>query len=60
MENYESLIMELLQGDSPKSKYEYLKSLKEASVKLWALEGAGVDNWEGYEIAMESLEENQN
>jgi hypothetical protein len=26
-----------------------------AQVKLDALEGAGVDNWEGYDIAMQSI-----
>jgi len=27
-----------------------------AETKLFALEGAGVDNWEGFEDAMESME----
>ena len=27
MQNYENLIMELLDGDTPKEKYEYLKKL---------------------------------
>jgi hypothetical protein len=31
--------------------------LKLNNDKLHALEGAGVDNWEGYDIAMESLNE---
>lgn len=30
-----------------------------AEEKLMALEGAGVDNWEGYDFAMESLWENE-
>lgn len=34
---------------------EYLK-LKEDSTLLNALEGAGVDNWEGYDSAIEALE----
>jgi hypothetical protein len=38
------------------SKEEY-ESLLEASDKLLALEGAGVDNWEGYDEAMELLNE---
>jgi hypothetical protein len=25
--------------------------------KLWALEAGGVDNWEGYDFAMETLED---
>ena len=29
------------------------------SEKLMALEGAGVDNWQGYDYAMEALEEMQ-
>ena len=36
----------------PASEYE---SLKEDRRKLEALEGAGVDNWEGYDYAMEIL-----
>ena len=31
--------------------------LKEAEKKLGALEAAGVDNWEGYDIAMVHLED---
>jgi hypothetical protein len=31
--------------------------LQEREKKLLALEGAGVDNWEGYDDAMSSLEE---
>ena len=38
------------------TKKEY-ESLLEDSEKLEALEAAGVDNWEGYSDAMESLEE---
>ena len=38
------------------SKEEY-DSLLEASDKLLALEGAGVDNWEGYDEAMEMMRE---
>ena len=33
-----------------------IEVLEEREAILIALEGAGVDNWEGYEIAMESLE----
>jgi hypothetical protein len=33
------------------------ESLKESDRKLSALEAAGVDNWEGYDYAMEILEE---
>jgi len=33
------------------SKAEY-ESLKDDSWKLQCLEGAGVDNWEGYDYAM--------
>ncbi len=32
MRNYETLIMEQLQGDTPKEKYEYLQDLKTKSV----------------------------
>jgi hypothetical protein len=38
------------------SKAEY-ESLLEDSNKLLALEGAGVDNWEGYDEAMEMMRE---
>jgi hypothetical protein len=37
-----------------KSEYE---SLLEDSDKLLALEGAGVDNWSGYDEAMEMMRE---
>ena len=37
------------------AKEEYEKLLT-AAKKLRALEAAGVDNWEGYDIAMEYLE----
>jgi len=36
---------------------EEYESLLEASDKLLALEGAGVDNWEGYDCAMEMMRE---
>lgn len=39
------------------SEYE---SLIRAQDKLDALEGAGVDNWEGYDYAMEMLREQEN
>lgn len=42
------------EGFIPTKGYE---SLLEDRDKLCALEGAGVDNWEGYDDAMESLEE---
>jgi len=35
------------------SEYE---QLKRDSKKLRHLEGAGVDNWDGYDFAMESME----
>lgn len=38
------------------TKKEY-ESLLEDSKKLQALEGAGVDNWQGYDYAMELLRE---
>jgi len=34
---------------------ERLKELEDKEQVLNALEGAGVDNWEGYDIAMESI-----
>ena len=37
------------------SKEEY-ESLKRDAEVLRALEGAGVDNWEGYEVALEALD----
>ncbi len=37
-----------------KSVYD---DLIEASLKLRALEAAGVDNWEGYDSAMEMLQD---
>jgi len=36
---------------------KYYEELVEAQAKLDALEGAGVDNWEGYDDAMERLAE---
>lgn len=33
------------------------RELTDAEAKLNALESAGVDNWEGYDDAMESLDE---
>ncbi len=36
-----------------------LKELREAAKKLNALEGAGVDNWEGYDDAMQILREKE-
>ena len=33
-----------------------LKELEKLETKIHALEGAGVDNWEGYSIAMEQIE----
>lgn len=38
----------------PESVFE---ELLKAEAKLIALEGAGVDNWDGYDYAMESLDE---
>lgn len=37
------------------SKFEY-NELLESQKLLNALEAAGVDNWEGYELARESME----
>lgn len=34
---------------------ERLRHLEEAEAKLEALESAGVDNWDGYEFALEEL-----
>lgn len=36
-----------------------LKELQLIEEKMNALENAGVDNWEGYEIALEKIEEKQ-
>jgi hypothetical protein len=36
---------------------EEYEALRHALNKLLCLEGAGVDNWEGYDSAMEMLEE---
>lgn len=36
-----------------------LYELRERDKKLSALEGAGVDNWDGYDMAMESFTEIQ-
>lgn len=38
------------------TKAEYDELLADQKI-LYALQGAGVDNWEGYDIAMQSLEE---
>ena len=35
--------------------YKRYKELLKAEKKLEALEAAGVDNWDGYEIAMEQF-----
>lgn len=40
------------------TKKEYLELLQDSN-KLAALEGAGVDNWDGYSYAMESLEDEE-
>ena len=37
-----------------------VKKLQGCEQKLNALEAVGVDNWEGYDYAMELLEEEQN
>lgn len=37
----------------------HYKRLIEASEKLNALEAAGVDNWEGYSIALSMLEDEE-
>ena len=36
-----------------------LKSLREDSARLAALNAAGVDDWSGYDYAMQLLRENQ-
>jgi hypothetical protein len=38
----------------PKAAYE---ALLEQSFMLEALDGAGVDNWDGYEFALDDVEE---
>lgn len=38
---------------------ERLKELEDAEAKLLALEAAGVDNWEGYDFAMEEIWNNE-
>lgn len=35
--------------------YEELEALLKDQKKLWALERAGVENWDGYDWAMETL-----
>ncbi len=35
------------------------KQLREDQDKLWALETYGVDNWEGYSDAMQSLKDEE-
>jgi PHD/YefM family antitoxin component YafN of YafNO toxin-antitoxin module len=56
-EEYESLLaLKNTKETVTISKEEY-ESLLEDSNKLLALEGAGVDNWEGYGYAIELLEE---
>lgn len=41
------------------SKKEYLSLLEDRNM-LTALENAGVDNWNGYDYAMETFEQLQN
>jgi len=36
------------------------QALRQDRYKLWALEGAGVDNWEGFDDAMEAIESDEN
>jgi len=36
---------------------ERLEELLKAEQKLCALEGAGVDNWDGYDVAMDMIAE---
>jgi len=38
---------------------ERIKVLEAAEKKLRALESVGVDNWQGYDLAMDMLEANQ-
>lgn len=54
----EELATELTDSlDITKISLEELNALKASEAKLDALEACGVDNWEGYDIAMENLEE---
>ncbi len=45
---------DMLLGETTLTTRRY-KELLEAEEKLIALENAGVDNWEGYSIAMEEF-----
>lgn len=57
----EGLILTLL--DKAANELTSLRNLWEAAhnrnKKLEALENAGVDNWQGYDFAMESLEDDE-
>lgn len=49
----------MIKNDTPHItilKHEYKRLLK-ASKRLEALEGAGVDNWDGYQYALDSIKE---
>ena len=54
----EELATELTDSlDITKISLDELNALKSSEAKLDALEACGVDNWEGYDIAMENLKE---
>ena len=45
--------------DTVEVSSENFDSMQKDIQRLRALEGAGVDNWEGYEIAMETIEDDE-
>ena len=47
----------IIRDDQIIIKKERFKELEESEKKLNALEVAGVDNWEGYEFAIEMMNE---
>lgn len=49
----------IINRDIAAGNVQRLGELHEAADKLAALEDAGVDNWDGYSIAMESLREKE-
>lgn len=51
-DEFERVLLRTPSADQVVLKAGFFRSLYTAQCKLWALEAAGVDNWEGYDDAM--------